>query len=108
MIALTGQLICTTEEEVATVRRFLPDHIRLTLAETGCLSFSVTETADPMVWQVEERFTDRAAFDAHQTRTKTSPWFAATGRIARRYQITELPPDPEQRTGVPTPPPRPE
>lgn len=67
----------------------LPEHIRLTRAEPGCLSFDVTRTDDPMIWQVDEAFTDREAFDAHQTRTGASDWAAQTADIARDYAITE-------------------
>ena len=67
----------------------LPEHIRLTRAEAGCLSFDVTPTADPLIWHVEERFTDRAAFDAHQARTSESDWATQTAGIAREYTVTE-------------------
>jgi quinol monooxygenase YgiN len=89
MIHLSGQVICETDQDVETVRAHLPEHIRLSRAEPGCLSFEVRQTADPLIWTVEERFADRPAFDAHQTRTKASPWFAATGHIRRSYQIRE-------------------
>ncbi|HBB85248.1 MAG TPA: antibiotic biosynthesis monooxygenase, partial [Sulfitobacter sp.] len=43
---------------------------------------------DPLVWQVSELFTDRAAFDAHQTRAAASDWATLTAGITRDYQIT--------------------
>lgn len=89
MITLTGRLLCTTAEEAARVRAHLPAHIALTRAEPGCLSFEVTPTADPLVWQVSERFTDRPAFHAHQTRAAASPWARATAGIRRDYTVTE-------------------
>jgi quinol monooxygenase YgiN len=67
----------------------LPDHIRLTRDEPGCLSFEVTPSADPLIWQVEERFADRAAFDAHQARVVQSDWGAQTKGITRDYTVTE-------------------
>lgn len=88
MIVLTGQLICTDEQQVEVVRTHLPEHIRLSRAEPGCLSFTVTQTDDPLIWQVDETFTDQAAFDAHQTRTKASAWFRASGHIQRRFSIS--------------------
>ena len=88
MIVLTGQLICTDEQQVEVVRTHLPEHIRLSRAEPGCLSFTVMQTADPLIWQVDETFTDQAAFDAHQTRTKASAWFRASGHIQRRFSIS--------------------
>jgi quinol monooxygenase YgiN len=88
MITLTGHLICTSAAEVALIRAYLPEHIRLSRAEAGCLSFEVSETADPLVWTVRETFTDQAAFEAHQARTRASDWFRATASIQRAYSVT--------------------
>lgn len=71
------------------MKRRLPDHVSLTRAESGCLSFEVSQTDDPLVWRVEELFVDRAAFDFHQQRTRASGWFTATSTIARDYNIYE-------------------
>ena len=87
-VHLHGHLICTTPDELATVETYLPEHIRLTRAEPGCLSFEVTQTDDPMVWRVAEGFTDRAAFEAHQRRVKASDWGRATAGIRRAYEVT--------------------
>jgi quinol monooxygenase YgiN len=87
-VTLTGRLICGTEAEAARVRAHLPDHIRLTRAEPGCLRFDVVQTDDPLVWQVDETFADRAAFDAHQARTQGSTWAQETAGIARDFHIT--------------------
>lgn len=88
MVHLSGKVICADEQQVALIAAHLPEHIRLSRAEPGCLSFEVRQSEDPLIWSVEESFTDQTAFDAHQTRTKASPWFAATGHIRRVYQIT--------------------
>jgi quinol monooxygenase YgiN len=85
-VHLTGRLICTTEAEAARVRAHLPEHIRLTRAEPGCLRFEVTPL-DPLTWQVAEEFTDRAAFDAHQARTAGSEWFRQTRGIRRDFAL---------------------
>ncbi|WP_395540122.1 putative quinol monooxygenase [Neotabrizicola sp. sgz301269] len=90
MISLSGRLICATADEADLVRQHLPEHLWLTRAEPGCLSFSVTKTDDPLVWQVAESFTDKAAFEAHQTRARASAWHAATAGIRRDYRITGL------------------
>ncbi|WP_183905085.1 putative quinol monooxygenase [Rhizobium sp. BK008] len=87
-VRLSGQLICTSLDEVDIVQKYLPEHIRLTRSEPGCLSFDVRQTEDPMIWDVEERFTDRLAFEAHQIRTKGSAWGAATSAIRREYEIS--------------------
>ncbi|WP_299875897.1 antibiotic biosynthesis monooxygenase [uncultured Sulfitobacter sp.] len=89
-VTLTGQLICKTEDEAARVRAALDTHIRLTRAEPGCLSFEVNPTDDPLVWQVDEAFADKAAFDAHQTRAGASDWAVQTAGIERNYTITGL------------------
>ncbi|MDH6296666.1 quinol monooxygenase YgiN [Agrobacterium fabrum] len=62
-VRLSGFLRCLSEDDVELVRQHLPDHIRLTRAEPGCISFEVSQTDDPLVWRVEELFADRPAFD---------------------------------------------
>jgi quinol monooxygenase YgiN len=89
MITVTGTLTCSTAEDAAIVRAFLPAHIRLSRAEPGCLSFDVDPSDDPLVWRLDETFADRAAFDAHQDRTRSSEWFARTGHIRRDFHLTE-------------------
>lgn len=90
MISLSGRLICANATEADLVRQHLPEHLRLTRAEPGCLSFQVTATDDPLIWQVAESFTDKAAFEAHQSRTRASAWHAATAHIRREYRLTGL------------------
>lgn len=85
-VRLSGWLVCASEAEADAVRARLPDHVALTRAEPGCLAFAVTEVG-PLTWRVEERFHDRAAFDAHQERTRASTWYAATRGIERRYEV---------------------
>lgn len=86
-IVLTGRLICKTAEETELVAKLLPTHIELTRAEPGCISFEVTRTADPLVWQVEERFVNQPAFEAHQNRVSASEWGTRTSEIVREYII---------------------
>jgi quinol monooxygenase YgiN len=90
MIELTGSLICRTTDEAARVRAHLPDHIALTRAEPGCVSFDVLPTDDPLIWTVAERFVHRAAFDAHQTRTAASTWARVSPGIKRVYSVREI------------------
>ena len=89
MIRLSGKLICTTHAQARDVMIGLPEHIRLTRAEPGCLSFDVVPTGDPLIWQVDEAFADRASFDAHQARAADTEWAARTKGIVRDYVITE-------------------
>lgn len=90
MIRVTGRLICPTEGEAGIVRTMLPEHIRLSRAEAGCLTFNVSPSADPLVWVLHESFVDRAAFEAHQDRTRASAWFAATGGLTRDFHVEEI------------------
>jgi quinol monooxygenase YgiN len=90
MVRLRGQLICMTAEEVAAVQTHLAAHLALTRAEPGCLTFEVSPTDDPMIYEVMEAFRDRASFDAHQARTRDSVWFAATRGILRDFRMEEI------------------
>jgi quinol monooxygenase YgiN len=89
MIHVTGTLTCTTTADAEIVHRYLTDHIALSRAEPGCLTFNVDPTKDPLVWQLDETFVDEPAFAAPQARTKASAWFAATAHLARDFKITE-------------------
>lgn len=89
MLRLTGTLICTDPAQADLVRAHLPEHIRLTRAEPGCLAFCVTQTDDPLIWQVDETFASRAAFEAHQHRTAASEWGLATLGIRRDFTLDE-------------------
>jgi quinol monooxygenase YgiN len=90
MIRLKGHLLCATPEELAIVQAHVGEHIRLTHQEPGCLSFEVTQSDDPMVWEVMETFRTRADFDAHQIRTRDSEWFRQSQAIARAFRVEEI------------------
>jgi len=89
-ILLSGQLVCKHPEEVAVVVANLPEHITLTRSEPGCRFFDVKATSDPFVWEVEERFDDEKAFQAHQERIASSDWGQRTAGIERRYVVQGL------------------
>lgn len=89
-VTLSGFLRCRTLEEADRVAALLPEHTRLTRAEPGCLRFEVWRShADPCCFAVSERFRDRAAFEAHQTRAASTIWARATRGIPRDYVIRE-------------------
>ncbi|WP_299280662.1 antibiotic biosynthesis monooxygenase [uncultured Tateyamaria sp.] len=90
-VTLTGTLRCATAGEAARVRAALPEHIGLTRAEAGCVSFEVTPTDDPLIWDVAEEFTTPDAFTAHNTRAAASDWAIQTKGITRDYKITGMP-----------------
>ena len=91
MIRLTGTLICATPDDLVIVQTYLPDHIRLSRAEPGCVSFDVTQSADPMVWHLDETYIDTAEFTAHQTRNRASLWWEKSQTLVRDFQLTETP-----------------
>ena len=85
---LTGHMDVPPERmEAVTIA--LAEHIALTLAETGCISFEVNPCPDIQGrFLVNETFVNQAAFDHHQTRTKASPWAKITEGLPREYNIT--------------------
>ena len=95
MIELSGY-IDVPEGRREAIAAALPLHIALTRAETGCLRFDVTP--DPDVkgrYNVNERFDDRASFEAHQDRVRASEWGEISAGIPRNYTIRDIP-DPEK------------
>ncbi len=86
-IVLKGWIEMSASER-PRLEPLLAEHQRLTRAEPGCLAFAISESPDdPERFVVAERFRDRAAFDAHQTRAAASPWGAASRHLARHYRI---------------------
>ncbi|MBL4917201.1 antibiotic biosynthesis monooxygenase [Tabrizicola sp. DMG-N-6] len=88
MIRLTGRLICADADEARIVAAFLPDHIRLSRAEPGCLRFDAEVTDDPLIWRIAEEFGDEAAFDAHRVRNRASVWWQKSQAIRRDFHKT--------------------
>ncbi len=88
-IKLTGY-IDVPESRLEEITAALPEHIRLTRLEAGCISFNVSPDADHAGrYNVAEVFATRADFDQHQSRTKSSEWAQITQGIPRSYTITE-------------------
>jgi quinol monooxygenase YgiN len=83
---LTGTLTCVNVADLEIVQTHLPEHIRLSRAETGCEKFNVTQGENPLVWHLDEAFADADAFAAHQTRTKASIWAEKTANLARDFK----------------------
>lgn len=86
-VFLTGLLICQSDGETAIVAEFLPRHLELTRAEPGCISFEVSPTGDPLVWDVAECFQNADSFELHQARVRASEWGRARAGIKRRYSV---------------------
>ena len=89
-VTLTGRLICANDAEAEMVRAHMPEHARLTREEPGCLKFDVTETDDPLVWQVDEEFASPDDFRFHQERGAASTWGRISEGIKRDFQIKGL------------------
>ncbi len=88
-IHLTGYMDVPLDK-VHEVNIAVKDHIALTRAEEGCISFEVTSCPDVQGrFLVAEIFQDRAAFDHHQQRTGQSKWAKITKGMTRNYEITE-------------------
>lgn len=90
-VTLTGQ-IDVPADRLAAIRAALPDHIRATRAEPGCLSFEVSEDpAAPGRFLVAEEFADPDAFRAHQARAAASDWGRISAGVPRSYTVTGMP-----------------
>lgn len=89
-VILNGFLRCRSLEEADRVSQLLPEHIRLTRAELGCVRFEVWRSmSDPTCFAVHEIFTSRETFGAHQDRASASIWGKSTAHIPRDYRITD-------------------
>lgn len=89
-IQLTGY-IDVPPHQLDEISAALPEHIRLTRLEAGCVSFDVRP--DPHHagrFNVAEKFASRADFDQHQSRTKASDWARVSDGIPRSYSIAEI------------------
>ncbi len=90
MIRLNGY-IDVPAERLKDIQAALPKHIQLSLAENGCLSFSVTPCPNIAGrFFVVEVFSTKTTFAAHQERVKNSDWGRISTGIARSYQIKEV------------------
>lgn len=84
MVGLTGHLFCADAEQVMTALSLLPDHVRLSRDEPGCLHFDLRQDKDdPAIWRLSELFVDVHALDAHAARTRDSVWGREGGVIGR-------------------------
>ena len=89
-IQLSGH-IDVPPERMEAVTTAVIDHISLTRAEAGCISFEVTPCPEVKGrFLVNEVFINQAAFDHHQSRTKASPWAKISEGLPRDYKITEI------------------
>ncbi|MGB3614097.1 MAG: antibiotic biosynthesis monooxygenase [Elainellaceae cyanobacterium] len=90
-VTLSG-FIVVPESDIETVRSELPNHIKLTREEPGCISFNVQQSdSEPARFDVIEEFESREAFEHHQRRVKASLWGDVTINVERHYEVREEP-----------------
>ncbi|EGQ7940801.1 MULTISPECIES: putative quinol monooxygenase [Vibrio] len=88
-VTLKG-FILVPESELELVKNELVNHKRLTLEETGCITFSVIQNSENALrFDVYEEFSDKVAFEQHQKRVKASHWGKVTVNVERHYEIFE-------------------
>lgn len=90
MIELKGH-IDVPADRLKYIQAALPLHTSLSLAENGCVSFTVTPCPNvPGRFLVSEVFTSQVTFAAHQERVEKSEWGRVSIGIVRTYQIKEV------------------
>ncbi|MDD1779650.1 antibiotic biosynthesis monooxygenase [Enterovibrio sp. ZSDZ35] len=88
-VILKGHIL-VPEPELDIVKSELENHKRLTREEAGCLVFEVSQCIEnPLRFDVYEEFVDKAAFESHQKRVKSSHWGEVTSNVSRYYEIFE-------------------
>ncbi|MGR3398903.1 MAG: GNAT family N-acetyltransferase [Paracoccus sp. (in: a-proteobacteria)] len=100
LLGLHGRLICRDMGQMMTALELLPVHAALSRAEPGCLRFDIAQSDDPMIWDLDELFSDRIAFDAHQDRMRSSPWGKRSVDMGRDFHDHAV--QPKIRPQVPT------
>lgn len=90
-VTVNGTINATSPAIAEKLRAAIPEHVRLSREEPGNIHFNITATDDPMVWEVDEAFTDAAAFDAHKARMGKAAWADAAVGIERDLKITGYP-----------------
>lgn len=90
MVTLEGKIRVPQAQREATAQA-LVEHVTLTRAEAGCLSFDVApDPVDPEYFTVRETFLGPDDFAAHQSRAANSAWGALTKDFERQYEVVGL------------------
>lgn len=78
------------DADLDAVRRELPEHRKATLAEEGCLRFSVfQDLKDKNKFHVFEVFKSEAAFRVHKQRMQGTEWVKAAANVERFYTVSK-------------------
>ncbi|MDS9468421.1 GNAT family N-acetyltransferase [Paracoccus sp. MBLB3053] len=92
LVALSGHLTCQDMTQMLLALDLLPDHVASSRAEPGNLRFDLSQTEDPLVWRLDELFSDVEAFAAHQSRTAQSEWGKRSQDLGRDFIRAEVMP----------------
>jgi quinol monooxygenase YgiN len=80
-----------SESDLINLKEHLDEHIKLTRAENGCIVFNVEQrNGKELIFDVYEEFSDKEAYYFHQERLKASPWYKATRKVERHYDVSGL------------------
>jgi quinol monooxygenase YgiN len=89
-VTLTGFLVCRSLEEADRVSELLPEHIRTTRAERGCVRYEVWRSrADPVRYAFHGVFTNRATYGEHLARSEATLYGTCTRHIPRDFRLTD-------------------
>ena len=89
-IILEGYVLAF-DSDLAAIRRELPNHIRLTLQEEGCLVFKVSQDSKNINrFNVYEEFISQDAFNAHQQRLSKTKWGNVSSRLEKHYKTNGI------------------
>ena len=92
MVALSGRLVCLDAGQMLTALTLLPEHVRLSRQEPGCLRFDMWQDEDPLVWHLAELFVNDEAYAAHQARARDSEWGHASIALGREFRRAHVEP----------------
>ncbi|OBT15547.1 antibiotic biosynthesis monooxygenase [Vibrio sp. UCD-FRSSP16_10] len=86
-VILEGHIIVLSQDLDAVIQA-LPEHIKMTQAELGNITFQVSQSIHhPLRFDVYEEFVDSSAFEFHQRRVKQSKWGKITTNVIRHYTL---------------------
>ena len=86
---LAGHIL-VPDADLDAVRRELPGHREATLAEEGCLRFSVfQDLKDKNKFHVFEAFKSEEAFRIHKKRMQSTDWVKASANVERFYTVSK-------------------
>lgn len=90
LVAVEGRLICADMQQMLLALDLLPEHAGLSRAEPGNLRFDLQQDDDPLVWRLDELFTDADAFASHQARSADSRWGKDSAGITRDITRSDI------------------